>query len=386
MNAKEVNPVVSDTYSCHCRRVEHYPGLKNIGLGEGWRDGLAFCVLLHSYQPHLVDLNLVKPGDVLHNCALAFKAGEALGARALLDPHDLRDGKEVDKRSLLTYLASLHQVLEGKSGRGDEGDSGVSSSSSGQASPVGVGVVRRRRGEERKMAKEEGRRRVRSLCEGEPAGESAFLSAFRKFSSLTLSEGEIGLERREGMERLKEGRKTEEKVEVALKRVSSRGIVKEPQRSELVSRGCQTEESHLRSRHLWKRQPLTVKFAPSPTPSLSQSNQPLHLVPQDSIPNSPIHPPAPPQKQRLSLRLARIEAVRRRQNGSHLPFTSHNLQTNYQPPFNSQTNSHISFDSSSDSHPLFSLSSNSHLPFNSLPFLPPPPPPSQPCHQFSTLV
>ena len=189
------------------------------------------------------------------------------------------------------------------------------------------------------------------MCEGE-SGESAFLSAFRKFSSLTLSEGEIGLERREGLERLKEGRRAEEKAEVTLKRVSSRGIVKEPQRSELVSRGCQTEESHLRSRHLWKRQPLTVKFAPSPTPSLSQSNQPLHLVPQDSIPNSPIHPPAPPQKQRLSLRLARIEAVRRRQSGSHLAFNS--LQT----------------------------SSHSQLPFNSLPFSPP----SLPYHQFSTLV
>ena len=345
--------------------MQHYPGLENVALGRGWRDGVAFCVLLHSYKPHLVDLNLMKSGDVMHNCTLAFKAGEALGARALLDPRDLRDGKEVDKRSLLTYLASLHQVLEGKSGggRGEEGDSGVSSSSSGQASPVGVGVVRRRRGEERKQ-KEEGRRRVRSLCEGE--GESAFLTAFRKFSSLTLSEGEMGWDGGGGEKRGFKG--MEEKDNVSLKRLGGRvELKKEPQKRESVSRGCQTEdrgcqtdESHLRSQHLWKRPPLSVKFAPSPTPSTPSHPQPVQ--PPNPIPNpshtsdsifySSLCPPAPPQKQRLSMRLARIEAVRRRQSGSHLTFNS--LQSG----------------------------SHSHLPFSSLPFSPP----SLPYHQFSTLV
>ena len=329
---------------------------------------MAFCVLLHSYKPHLIDLDLVKPGDVMHNCSLAFKAGEALGARALLDPRDLRDGKEVDMRSLLTYLASLHQVLEGKAGggKGEEGDSGVSSSSSGQASPVGVGVVRRRRGEERRE-KEEVRRRVRSLCEGD--GESAFLSAFRKFSSLTLSEGEVGYDRGGGDKRGFKG--VGDKDDVSMKRLGVRVELKKDSspKKESVSRGCQTEdrgcqteESHLRSKHLWRRQPLSVKFAPSPPPSLPslpQSVQPSNPIPNpshtsDSIfYSSTLCPPAPPQKQRMSMRLARIEAVRRRQSGSHLSFNS--LQSG----------------------------SHSHLPFNSLPF---PPPPFPYHHQFSTLV
>ena len=336
---------------------------------------MAFCVLLHSYKPHLVDLDLVKPGEVIHNCAIAFKAGEALGARALLDPRDLRDGKEVETRSLLTYLATLHQVLEGKGGTGEEGDSGVSSSSSGQASPVGVGVVRRRRGEERKE-KEEGRRRVKSLCEGE--GESAFLSAFRKFSSLTLSEGEVGWDGGGDKKGFDPG-SLKKKGDASLKRLGVRSKLKEPQKRESVSRGCQTEESHLRSKHLWKRQPLTVKFAPSPPPCHPcpppchpQSVRPSNPAPTpphttDSNFYSSLHPPAPPQKQRLSMRLARIEAVRRRQSGSHIPFNS--LQSG-------STSSHL---------PLKSLqsSSHSHLPFNSLPF---PNVHQAGHHQFSTLV
>ena len=292
-------------------------------------------------------------------------------------------------RSLLTYLASLHQVLEqGKAGgvRGEEGDSGVSSSSSGQASPVGVGVVRRRRGEERRE-KEEVRRRVRSLCEGE--GESAFLSAFRKFSSLTLSQGEVGWDGGRGGDK-REFKAMEEKDDVSLKRLGVRMELKrEPtKKRESVSRGCQTEdrgcqteESHLRSKHLWKRQPLSVKFAPSPPlsiPSLPQSVQPSNPIPtpsSDSIFYSSSSPPAPPQKQRMSMRLAQIEAVRRRQSASHLSFSSH--QSGSHLLFNShQSGSHLNFNSHESG-------SHSHIPFNSLPF---PPPPLHPYHQFSTLV
>ena len=145
---------------------------------------------------------------------------------------------------------------------------------------MGVGVVRRRRVEERRE-KEEGRRRVRSLCEGE--GESAFLTAFRKFSSLTLSEGEVGWDAGGGDKRGFKG--MEEKDDVSLKRLGGRVEMK-PQKRESVSRGCQTEdrgcqteESHLRSKQLWKRQPLSVKFAPNPPTSLRQSVQPSNPIP-----------------------------------------------------------------------------------------------------------
>ena len=125
---------------------------------------MAFCVLLHSYRPDLVDLTSLRPGDALHNCSLAFTAAEeGLGVTSLLDPQDMRDAPQLDRRSMLTYLSELYHALEGGGGLGRKQsvDSGLGSSSSGQVSPVsscGEGVRRRGRAG--------GRRGVRSRCEG----------------------------------------------------------------------------------------------------------------------------------------------------------------------------------------------------------------------------
>ena len=39
-----------------CRReLDDYPGVKISDMSSSWRDGLAFCALIHRYRPHLID-------------------------------------------------------------------------------------------------------------------------------------------------------------------------------------------------------------------------------------------------------------------------------------------------------------------------------------------
>ena len=134
-----------------CRRVcEGYPGVEIKNMGESWRDGLAFCAILHRYRPDLINWQECRKGDTFRNCSLAFSVAEScLSIPSLLDPQDMVCSSQLDRLSILTYLSEMYHRLEGKSKPGsiikrkNSVDSGVaeegslySSASSGTGSPV----------------------------------------------------------------------------------------------------------------------------------------------------------------------------------------------------------------------------------------------------------
>ena len=89
-----------------------YPDVEIKDMTESWRDGLAFCALMHHHRPKIIDLKQCKRGDVLKNCDLAFTVAEnILGVPALLEPEDMLRLKQLDSRSILTYLAELYHAL-----------------------------------------------------------------------------------------------------------------------------------------------------------------------------------------------------------------------------------------------------------------------------------
>merc|ERR1712130_888716 len=114
-----------------CRRVcEGYPGVEITNMDESWRDGLAFCAILHRYRPDLITWEECRKGDTARNCDLAFGIAESsLGIPALLDTQDMLTASRLDRLSILTYLSEMYHALERKGGQGSSVDYAVEADS-----------------------------------------------------------------------------------------------------------------------------------------------------------------------------------------------------------------------------------------------------------------
>jgi hypothetical protein len=97
-----------------CRRVtDSYENVNIIDMDTSWRDGLAFCALIHHFRPGLIQFSSLTSQDVLDNNALAFRvAEEELGIPSLLDPEDMLDTEVPDKFSIITYVSQFYHLLK----------------------------------------------------------------------------------------------------------------------------------------------------------------------------------------------------------------------------------------------------------------------------------
>lgn len=80
-----------------------------------FKDGLAFCALIHRHRPDLIDYNKLSKDNPLENLNTAFDVAEKyLDIPRMLDP----DGKLVKPSSMLSgigdplALYTIHVVLE----------------------------------------------------------------------------------------------------------------------------------------------------------------------------------------------------------------------------------------------------------------------------------
>ncbi|XP_077279284.1 eps15 homology domain containing protein-binding protein 1 isoform X5 [Temnothorax americanus] len=97
-----------------CKEVtKDYPGVKVTNLTTSWRNGMAFCAIIHNFRPDLIDVNSLLPHDVKGNCKKAFDAGETLGIPRVIEPADMDILTVPDKLAVMTYLYQLRAHFTG---------------------------------------------------------------------------------------------------------------------------------------------------------------------------------------------------------------------------------------------------------------------------------
>ncbi|XP_029653712.2 EH domain-binding protein 1-like protein 1 [Octopus sinensis] len=91
-----------------------YRGVKVTNLTTSWRNGLAFCAIIHHFRPDLLDFSLLSPQDIKTNCKVAFDAAATLGIPRLIEPADMVLLSVPDKLSVMTYLHQLRAYFSGQ--------------------------------------------------------------------------------------------------------------------------------------------------------------------------------------------------------------------------------------------------------------------------------
>ncbi|XP_064623420.1 EH domain-binding protein 1-like isoform X2 [Lineus longissimus] len=98
-----------------CKEVtKGYKGVKVTNMTTSWRNGLAFCAIVHHFSPSLIDFDTLSPHDIKGNNKKAFDAAARCGVPKVIEPSDMVLLTVPDKLSVMTYLYQLRSYFTGQ--------------------------------------------------------------------------------------------------------------------------------------------------------------------------------------------------------------------------------------------------------------------------------
>ncbi|XP_038620344.1 EH domain-binding protein 1-like protein 1 isoform X2 [Tachyglossus aculeatus] len=98
-----------------CREVTAgYRGVRITNFTTSWRNGLAFCAILHHFHPDKIDFSSLDPLNIKQNNKQAFDGFAALGVSRLLEPADMVLLAVPDKLIVMTYLCQIRDFCTGQ--------------------------------------------------------------------------------------------------------------------------------------------------------------------------------------------------------------------------------------------------------------------------------
>nr|XP_049599036.1 EH domain-binding protein 1-like protein 1 isoform X16 [Syngnathus scovelli] len=163
-----------------------YAGVQVNDFSASWRDGLAFCALLHHFHPELIDFQQLKAHQMESNNKKAFAALESVGVPRLLEPSDMVALPLPDRLMVMTYASQLRTHFTRVASRPHEG---------GAAEPVPPPRARRPLQEEATppLPKDQGKLLIESAAstqehESQLAKEDDKMTRFQDTSQYVLSE------------------------------------------------------------------------------------------------------------------------------------------------------------------------------------------------------
>ncbi|XP_036001983.1 uncharacterized protein LOC105916943 isoform X2 [Fundulus heteroclitus] len=98
-----------------CQNVtQGHKGVKITNFSTSWRNGLAFCAILHHFHPGKIKFEMLNPYDIKDNNKKAFDGFAELGISRLIEPSDMVMLTVPDRLIVMTYLSQIRTHFTGQ--------------------------------------------------------------------------------------------------------------------------------------------------------------------------------------------------------------------------------------------------------------------------------
>ncbi|XP_071235334.1 uncharacterized protein [Salvelinus alpinus] len=94
--------------------TKEHKGIKITNFSTSWRNGLAFCALLHHFHPDRINFEMLDPYDIKRNNKKAFDGFAELGISRLMEPSDMALLAVPDRLIVMTYLNQIRTYFLGQ--------------------------------------------------------------------------------------------------------------------------------------------------------------------------------------------------------------------------------------------------------------------------------